>query len=361
MHSSARHWRKVNLPLHLKTPRPQALRLGNAPSEKAPCHERYDRKHDDRRCHQEISQRAHPALHQLPHRPAFLCVGRQADLPGLAVGDSGDRPAVALSARAVLHHAVLVLRLQHQRHAPPRTDRALRPDPGAGDHPRRHARWQPPRRTYPFWRRYANHRRPRPVSSPNDGLRDQFDIEPNAEIAIEVDPRRLDRAMANALGQSGVTRASLGVQTFDPAVQKAVARVQSVGVTSRCADLLRDAGIAGNQRRPAVRPAARDRGHLRSQRRSRADPATGSVFRIRLCPRADNAEAPAGDRCRMRCRTRANACARNRRSAMPWSWRAIMRIGLDHYAHPGDTLAQAAWRAGCGETSRATPTIPPMP
>src|SRR4051794_12615237 len=59
-------------------------------------------------------------------------------------------------------------------------------------------------------------------------LRTRFDIEANAEIAVEVDPRRLDAGMAAALTQCGVTRASLGVQSFDPAVQKAVARVQSL-------------------------------------------------------------------------------------------------------------------------------------
>jgi oxygen-independent coproporphyrinogen III oxidase len=74
-------------------------------------------------------------------------------------------------------------------------------------------------------------------------LRDRFAIEPDAEIAVEVDPRRLDAPMAAALGQAGVTRASLGVQTFDPAVQQAVARVQSLNVTKTCVDHLRDAGI----------------------------------------------------------------------------------------------------------------------
>jgi oxygen-independent coproporphyrinogen III oxidase len=74
-------------------------------------------------------------------------------------------------------------------------------------------------------------------------LRERFDVEPDAEIAVEVDPRRLDPAMASALGEAGVTRASLGVQTFDSRVQKAVARTQSLGVTGSCADHLRSVGI----------------------------------------------------------------------------------------------------------------------
>jgi oxygen-independent coproporphyrinogen III oxidase len=74
-------------------------------------------------------------------------------------------------------------------------------------------------------------------------LRERFDIEQDAEIAVEVDPRRLDQAMASALGHASVTRASLGVQSFDPIVQKAIARVQSLDVTQQCVDRLRAAGI----------------------------------------------------------------------------------------------------------------------
>jgi oxygen-independent coproporphyrinogen-3 oxidase len=74
-------------------------------------------------------------------------------------------------------------------------------------------------------------------------LRRHFAVEPEAEVAVEIDPRKLDAAMAAALAQAGVTRASLGVQTFDPVVQRAVARVQSLAETQACAARLRDAGI----------------------------------------------------------------------------------------------------------------------
>ena len=42
----------------------------------------------------------------------------------------------------------------------------------------------------------------------------------------------------------GVTRASLGVQDFDPKVQEAVGRLQSFEATSDCADRLRSIGVA---------------------------------------------------------------------------------------------------------------------
>ncbi len=75
-------------------------------------------------------------------------------------------------------------------------------------------------------------------------LRERFILEPDAEIAIEADPRRLDPAMASALGQAGVTRVSIGVQTFDPVVQQAVGRVQSLETTAACVESIRDAGIS---------------------------------------------------------------------------------------------------------------------
>jgi len=75
-------------------------------------------------------------------------------------------------------------------------------------------------------------------------LRRRFAVEPEAGIAVEIDPRRLDEPMAAALAQGGVTRASLGVQSFDPAVQHAVNRIQSLAQTRAAATLLRAAGIA---------------------------------------------------------------------------------------------------------------------
>ena len=74
-------------------------------------------------------------------------------------------------------------------------------------------------------------------------LRERFDFEPDAEIAVEIDPRRLQPAMASALAEAGVNRASLGVQTFNPAAQREVARVQSLDVTRACVDRLRGVGI----------------------------------------------------------------------------------------------------------------------
>jgi oxygen-independent coproporphyrinogen-3 oxidase len=74
-------------------------------------------------------------------------------------------------------------------------------------------------------------------------LRYAYFVLPDAEMAVEIDPRTLTEPMAEALGFSGVNRASLGVQSFDPAVQRAINRLQSFEQTAKCVELLRRAAI----------------------------------------------------------------------------------------------------------------------
>lgn len=57
-------------------------------------------------------------------------------------------------------------------------------------------------------------------------LRRNFAIVPGAECSIEVDPRTVDAGRLQALADLGFNRISFGVQDFDPAVQKAVHRIQ---------------------------------------------------------------------------------------------------------------------------------------
>ncbi len=74
-------------------------------------------------------------------------------------------------------------------------------------------------------------------------IRGFFDVAEDAEIAVEIDPRTLSDASLDALAEMGTTRASLGVQDFDPAVQQAIHRHQDLALTARCAERLRAAGI----------------------------------------------------------------------------------------------------------------------
>ncbi|MDK9696433.1 MAG: oxygen-independent coproporphyrinogen III oxidase [Siculibacillus sp.] len=74
-------------------------------------------------------------------------------------------------------------------------------------------------------------------------LRSAFDILPSVEHAIELDPRTVREDLAQLLAESGVTRASLGVQDFDPTVQKAIGRIQPIETVERAVAALRGAGI----------------------------------------------------------------------------------------------------------------------
>jgi oxygen-independent coproporphyrinogen-3 oxidase len=76
-----------------------------------------------------------------------------------------------------------------------------------------------------------------------DRIASHFTIDRSTEISIETDPRYLTAARAAVLGAIGVNRASLGVQDFSPAVQRAINRWQPVETTAHAMDALRRAGI----------------------------------------------------------------------------------------------------------------------
>jgi oxygen-independent coproporphyrinogen III oxidase len=75
-------------------------------------------------------------------------------------------------------------------------------------------------------------------------LRYSYFVLPDAELAVEIDPRTLTEPMAEALGYCGVNRASLGVQSFDPSVQRAINRLQSFEQTVASIERLSRAGVS---------------------------------------------------------------------------------------------------------------------
>jgi oxygen-independent coproporphyrinogen-3 oxidase len=62
-------------------------------------------------------------------------------------------------------------------------------------------------------------------------IRSEFRLDPSGEYAIEIDPRKVGPEKIALLARLGFNRVSLGVQDFDPEVQKAVHRIQSVDET----------------------------------------------------------------------------------------------------------------------------------
>jgi oxygen-independent coproporphyrinogen-3 oxidase len=73
-----------------------------------------------------------------------------------------------------------------------------------------------------------------------------FDAVPmgeGAEFSVEIDPNEIDANRLDALAASGMNRASIGVQDFDPEIQKAIGREQSYDLTKRVSDDIRTRGV----------------------------------------------------------------------------------------------------------------------
>ena len=77
------------------------------------------------------------------------------------------------------------------------------------------------------------------------GVGDAFRLSsaPERDFSIELDPRTVPQDYAPALARLGFNRVSLGVQDFDPQVQRAVNRIQSVEETLDLIDACRDSGF----------------------------------------------------------------------------------------------------------------------
>jgi oxygen-independent coproporphyrinogen-3 oxidase len=171
-----------------------------------------------------------------------------------------------------------------------------------------------------------------------DAQRREFRVEEGAEFAVEIDPRGLDEGRIAAFARAGVTRVSVGVQDFDDKVQAAINRRQTFEETQRAVVAFRSYGIDAinidlvyglpHQTRESVertalkvlelqpnRIAVFGYAHLPSRLKhqalidARALP--GEIERFAQASRLGRILTAAG----------------------------YVRVGLDHYALPGDALA----------------------
>jgi oxygen-independent coproporphyrinogen-3 oxidase len=74
-------------------------------------------------------------------------------------------------------------------------------------------------------------------------LRSVFDFAAQGEYAVEVDPRTVNPERVALLAQLGFNRISVGVQDFDPEVQRAVRRIQSLEQTEQVIRAAREHGF----------------------------------------------------------------------------------------------------------------------
>lgn len=173
-------------------------------------------------------------------------------------------------------------------------------------------------------------------------LRERFAVAADVEVAIEIDPTALPSDRLQAIARMGVTRVSLGVQDFEPAVQRAIGREQSYDETRDCVLAARALGVRSLnldlmyglplQTSDSVARTARRALELEADRMA--------VFGYAHVPWMKRHQALIPE------------------SALPGSVeryaqvRTVHRVltaeggyvpvGLDHYAAPGDALAKAA-------------------
>ncbi len=171
-------------------------------------------------------------------------------------------------------------------------------------------------------------------------LRTAFELVPGGEYSIEVDPRTVDIGRLGVLAGLGFNRISFGVQDFDPAVQKAVHRVQPAEQVFELMDAARELQfdsvnvdlIYGLPRQTAE---SFDR-TLEQVARLRPDRIALYAYahlpeRFKPQRRILDAELP-------------NAAARvamQARSLRALGDAGYEYIGMDHFALPGDALAVA--------------------
>lgn len=74
-------------------------------------------------------------------------------------------------------------------------------------------------------------------------INSHFQINSLAEQGCEIDPRGLTKEHLSALKETGFNRLSLGIQDFNPEVQKAVNRIQSLELTNQVIEWIRELGF----------------------------------------------------------------------------------------------------------------------
>lgn len=78
-----------------------------------------------------------------------------------------------------------------------------------------------------------------------EALNEAVPLTNTPDITVEIDPNDVDEARIDALAQMGMTRAMIGVQDFDPDIQKIIGRELSFEATKSTVDTLRASGVDG--------------------------------------------------------------------------------------------------------------------
>lgn len=171
-------------------------------------------------------------------------------------------------------------------------------------------------------------------------LNDCFALAPDAEICAEFDPRSLPAETLEAYAGGGLTRASLGVQVLDAHVQALINRKQPVEVMDDVIGRLRQAGVDSINMDVMYGLPEQNLGHVMETASYAADRGADRIavfgyahvpwFRKHQGAIQTSALPQSEERFRQ-----AEAAAHLLEDA------GYRRVGFDHFALPGDDLAEA--------------------
>ncbi len=174
-----------------------------------------------------------------------------------------------------------------------------------------------------------------------NAVRQHFTMSDDAEFSVEIDPNEIDEARLDALAAAGMTRASIGVQDFDPEIQKTIGRIQSYEITRDAVEGLRARGVHSlnadilfglpHQTREKIADSVQKLLSLNPDRVALYGYAhvPWMAKRQQLIP-TDALPTP---------QERLDLFET---AARLFSWDGYTQIGIDHFARAGDSLAQAA-------------------
>lgn len=175
-----------------------------------------------------------------------------------------------------------------------------------------------------------------------DKTRQHFNLydDDSGEYSIEIDPREANRESVKLLRELGFNRMSLGVQDFDPAVQKAVNRIQSQAETFEVLEGAREAGFMSvNIDLIYGLPLQTEQGFIKTlDRVLEAEPDRFSIFNYAHMPsmfptqkKMNEADMPSSD----------EKLAILHATTQRLLEAGYVYIGMDHFAKPDDELAIA--------------------
>ncbi|WP_299046175.1 oxygen-independent coproporphyrinogen III oxidase [uncultured Tateyamaria sp.] len=172
------------------------------------------------------------------------------------------------------------------------------------------------------------------------GLDDIWDLSTVDEFSVEVDPTDVGPKRLAMLRQHGLSRVSLGIQDFDPQVQKAIGRAQSRALTADVVAQVRDLGVQGLNFDLLYGLPFQTRTSLAQTLQAALDmaPARIALFGYAHVPWMSKRQSLIPSDALPKPEHRLALFDLARRTLLGQGY---VQIGIDHFARPDDALAQA--------------------